>query len=328
MRPVLRVFACILCFGMAGVIWSLPWLRRRRLARAERCHVCAVHRRWRIWALCTLGLVLAAGSLARLQTALDPQIRCHAHIADDGTVQPEPLLEIAPPEPWATTRSVVVAPISGVGVLSGWALDMESCAGPPLLVMFWPPPRTSGGGSTFGDVFVAWMPPRGSTDAARGDGYGIVNEERYLRYGPNISQRRVSEAELGLHESRHVDQWAVGTILAGPLAFPAAYAIDGTIFPGSRNHFERDADLQRGGYPASDGTGPAPQWPQSAVLLLGGLLIWRRRLRWLVRVATGGVAQRWVHALDRCPVHSQGWRARPAAEPAPKVRPRHRTRSV
>lgn len=214
---MLRVIACVLCFGLAGLIWSLPWLRRRRLARAQRCQVCGVHRRWRTWALCTLGLVLAAGSLARLHTTITPQIRCHAHIAEDGTIQPEPLLEISPPAPWAATRSVLVAPISGVGVLGGWVLGMESCAGPPLLVMFWLPPRTSGGGSTFGDVFVAWMPPRGSTDGALSeDGYGIVDEERHLRYGPNISQRRVNEAVLGLHESRHVDQWAVGTILVGP----------------------------------------------------------------------------------------------------------------
>lgn len=109
---------------------------------------------------------------------------------------------------------------------------MRSCSGPPLLVIFWLPPRTSGGGSTLGDVFVAWMPPRGPTQGPLSvDGYGIANEECYLRYGPNISQARVDEAELGHHESRHVDQRAVGTFLAGPFAFPLAYLTDGAVVP-------------------------------------------------------------------------------------------------
>jgi hypothetical protein len=217
--PVLRVLACVLCFGLAGLIWSLPWLRRRRLARAARCHVCAGAPQ-----MAHLGAVHsrngARGRFARAAADRDhPADLVARHIAEDGTVQPEPMREISPPEPWTATRSVLFAPISGVGVLGGWAMGMESCTGPPLLVMLWLPPKTSGGGSTLGDVFVAWMPPRGSTAGALSeDGYGIVNKERYLRYGPNISQRRVNEAELGLHASRHVDQWAVGTILAGPLA--------------------------------------------------------------------------------------------------------------
>jgi hypothetical protein len=116
-------------------------------------------------------------------------------------------------------------------------MGMDSCSGPPLLVMFWPPPRTSGGGSTLGDVFVAWMPP-GEMPAGplSSNGYGTEGERLYIRYGPNISQARAGEEELGYHESRHVDQWAVANFLAGPLAFPVAYFLDAALFPTSRNH--------------------------------------------------------------------------------------------
>ncbi|PSL08115.1 hypothetical protein CLV30_10182 [Haloactinopolyspora alba] len=308
-RPGLRLFACVICFGLAGLIWSLPRLRIRRLRRAARCRTCWTHQRVRNVAVFAVAALLVAGSLARLQTVLAPQIRCHSHVTAEGDVRPEPKLNISPPPWWAATRSFLVAPISGVGVLAGWAQGMESCSGPTLLVMFWPPPRISGGGTTLGDVFVAWMPPNGPTHGYLSeDVYGITDEGWYFRYGPNISEDRVNEAELGFHESRHVDQWAVGTLVAGPFAFPPAYFIDGTFFPGSRNHFERHAGLLRGGYAPVDDNWPAPLWPQTAGLVALAVLIWRRRLRWLIRVAVGGRSQVRVHAPGRCPVHTTGWR--------------------
>jgi hypothetical protein len=66
-------------------------------------------------------------------------------------------------------------------------------------------------------------------------------------------------------------QWAVLTVIGGPLAFPVAYGIDDFFFPGSRNHFERLAGLEQGGY-AHVGTGPvqvplnslrSAPWPRS-----------------------------------------------------------------
>ena len=310
-RPGFRVLACVICFGLAGFIWSLPQLRRRRLRRAATCRTCAAHQRVRNVAVFAVAGLLVAGAAARLQTVSAPQIICHSHITTDGAVRPEPLLDISPPASWAIARSILVAPISGVGVLVGWGLGMDSCSGPPLLVMFWLPPRTSGGGSTLGDVFVAWMPPRGPTEGSLSvDGYGITDEGRYLRYGPNISQARDDEAELGHHESRHVDQWAVGTLFAGPFAFPLAYLIDGAFFPGSRNHFERDAGLSRGGYPPVEDNWPAPMWPQATGLLAVAVLIFWRRLRWLARVASGGGAEVRAHSPQRCPVHTTGWRPR------------------
>lgn len=308
-RSLLRAVACGICFGLVGLVWSMPRFRVRRLRRAAMCPTCASHLRVRNVTVFVAAALLLAGAAARTSESASSQIICHSHITPDGQVQPEPFLEISPPVPWSITRNFLVAPISGVGVLAGRVMGMESCSGPPLLVMFWPPPRTSGGGSALGDVFVAWMPP-GETQAGplSINGYGTEGERLYVRYGPNISQARAEEEELGLHESRHVDQWAVANFLAGPLAFPAAYFVDDAVFPASRNHFEQDAGLSRGGYPPAPDNWPAPKWIETAGIAVLGLIIFRRRLRWAVRVLRGGPGQRTAHEPGTCPVHTCGWR--------------------
>lgn len=53
--------------------------------------------------------------------------------------------------PWSIARNFLVAPISGVGVLAGGVIGVESCSGQALLVMFWPAPRTSGAGAPWAD---------------------------------------------------------------------------------------------------------------------------------------------------------------------------------
>jgi hypothetical protein len=87
------------------------------------------------------------------------------------------------------------------------------------------------------------------------------------------------------HEARHRAQWAVGTVIGGPLAFPVAYAIDDFFFPGSRNHFERLAGLSSGGYRHS-GTGPVLGPAQlatlgvlAAIIVVALLAVRRRRFR-------------------------------------------------
>jgi len=67
------------------------------------------------------------------------------------------------------------------------------------------------------------------------------------------------------HEARHRAQWSVLTVIGGPLAFPVAYGIDDFFFPGARNHFERLAGLEAGGY-ARVGTGPVLGPAQLAAL--------------------------------------------------------------
>jgi hypothetical protein len=84
-----------------------------------------------------------------------------------------------------------------------------------------------------------------------------------LTPGFNISRAQLRTL-IG-HEARHRAQWAVLTVIGGPLAFPVAYGIDDFFFPGSRNHFERLAGLEAGGYPHV-GTGPVLGPAQFAAL--------------------------------------------------------------
>ncbi len=61
---------------------------------------------------------------------------------------------------------------------------------------------------------------------------------------PGFGYTRKELTAVAGHEARHRVQWAVGDIIGGPLAFPVAYTIDDFFFPGSRNHFERQAGLE------------------------------------------------------------------------------------
>lgn len=82
------------------------------------------------------------------------------------------------------------------------------------------------------------------------------------------------EALKGLveHEARHRTQWAVGTVLGGPLAFPIVYGITNFFFPGARNPFERMAGLESGFYTPS-GTAPVLGPAQLTVLSIVGVII-------------------------------------------------------
>jgi hypothetical protein len=99
---------------------------------------------------------------------------------------------------------------------------------------------------------------------------------------PRLTLTRQEMRALAGHEARHRPQWAVATVIAGPLAFPIAYAIDNFFFPGSRNHFERQAGLESGLYPRS-GAGPVLGPAQITVLValagVGAFLAIRRRRR-------------------------------------------------
>lgn len=97
-----------------------------------------------------------------------------------------------------------------------------------------------------------------------------VAGKRTMNFGDMVISPRfptvpAQAADLARHESRHRPQWAVATLVAGPAAFPVAYGVDDFFFPGSRNHFERQAGLRAGGYPW-EGAGPVLGPPQVAVL--------------------------------------------------------------
>ncbi len=66
----------------------------------------------------------------------------------------------------------------------------------------------------------------------------------------------VRAGELARHESRHVDQWALCSIVGGIALLPAAYLVDETLYPNSENHFEQSAGLDAGGYAPA----PFPAW--------------------------------------------------------------------
>jgi hypothetical protein len=99
---------------------------------------------------------------------------------------------------------------------------------------------------------------------------------------PGFGYSRERLREVVDHEARHRAQWAVGTLVAGPLAFPLAYAVDDFFFPGARNHFERLAGLETGGY-EHEGHGPVlgpAQYAALALLVAVGVvlvLVVRRR---------------------------------------------------
>jgi hypothetical protein len=76
---------------------------------------------------------------------------------------------------------------------------------------------------------------------------------------------RESLKALVQHEAAHRTQWAVGTVIGGPAAFPIAYGVTYFFFPGARNPFERLAGLESGGCTPS-GTGPVLGPAQLAVL--------------------------------------------------------------
>lgn len=302
----LRLLGYVTCFGLIGLIWSLPFFRNRRRHRSRTCTTCARHHGLATVALTCLTVLLVVGGLARIQAETTDHVRCHSHITDEGEVQPEPPLpEVAPHPAWGAIRALLVAPPSGLAVLGGRALGMRSCSTSSLLVMFWAPPRSSGGGTVVGDVFVSWIPAPtpGNTSA-----YGIARETGSVRYGPNISRDRGDEADLVKHESRHIDQWAFGTAVAGPLSFPGLYYIDGAFFPSSRNHFERAAGLSEGGYAPAPDNWPAPRWPEVIALVLTVAVLGRRRIRWASRLLLAGRDEADARAPQRCSLHTKGWR--------------------
>ena len=307
---LLLALALMLCFGAAGLLWLLPSWRRRRAERLAHCAKCRRHQGARTVLFVGFAAVLTIGAGTRAYASVEPPILCHSHVSSSGEVRPEPLLELASADSrgWNTTRRIIVAPTSGLALIGGRAAGMHQCSGPPLLVTFWWPPRASGG-TTIGDTFLTWTPDldQDETTRRRLFGTGISAEGSFVRFGPNISTRRISEERLGRHETRHLDQWAVFTVAGGPLALPIAYYVDSLFFPLSRSHFERHAGLAEGGYaPPPDG-GPAPLWAPITVLGIGLLVATRTHFRLLFRTLAHGRRELTRSRPNRCPRHTTGW---------------------
>lgn len=302
--------AMLLCFGLIGlVLWSLPTARRRRRERATACTVC--RRRQRVGSVAFVGfaVLLLLGAGVRTSVVASPLDDCSGRFtmgAEEALAEGPSLDEVPPLDPstirwWGMTRAVVTAPTSGVMLAATGAAGMSHCSGSAVLVAFPPPPAPGGGGSVVGNVFVSWI-----SDV---DGAGAVlpGKESYVQFGSDMNAKPDVVEAIARHESRHVDQWTVATVLGGPTALPTAYYLDSLFFPLSRNHFERAAGLEDGGYDVPPDFGPSPQWLPLALTAALLLLVARRRIRWSSRLVVAGRAGARAHEDGRCPLHSRGW---------------------
>jgi hypothetical protein len=222
----LGALTMVLLGGILGLAWW--WWRHR-----PGCQPVARFGRVRA-AVAAAGLVIiAVGAIWRLTIAIQPAPACSP---------PGGALAVTRSGPFNVSllaEKAATWPETGIGLLYSRASDAHVC---------W---------SRSADYYVAVHAanPAGARAMNMGD---IV-----LTPGFNIS--REQRATLVGHEARHRPQWAVLTVIGGPFAFPVAYAIDDFFFPGARNHFERQAGLESGGYRHSD-TGPVLGSAQLAVL--------------------------------------------------------------
>jgi hypothetical protein len=310
-----RVLALLLCFGALGLLLASPYARRRSASRAGRCGTCRRHRTYRRALVAGLAGLLLLGTGIRALEAATPKPRCGTTVYAGGRIRTLPPVRVPVPPAWARTRKIVTAPATGLGLTYADLRGMTLCAATPMDVALRPPPLSSGGGTTVGSLFLAWFAdPMRKTQVASQNVYGFgIDEPVYVHIGLDRGPTRRRIEALARHESRHEGQWAAFTLAAGPLAFPALYSIDSVFFPFARNHFERDAGLEEGDYAIPASYSPAPLWPAVAVLTAILLLAFRRRLRWLSRLLTGGRRAADSCLPDRCPVHTPGWRGRACA---------------
>ena len=237
----------VLLFGILGLAW---WLWRHRPGCQPATRLRGIRT-----ALVIAGLVLiAAGSVGRLATAFQSVPDCSpsggAQAARSGRFDMSLVAQEA--GTW---------PETGIGLLYSRARNAHVCLSRSAYYYVAPHADNIAGtrAMTLGDIVLT-------------PGFNISREQLRM---------------LIAHEARHRAQWAVGTLIAGPFAFPVAYAIVDFFFPGSRNFFERQAGLESGGYRHS-GTGPVLGPAQLATLAILAAIIVVALLRVRHRRATAG----------------------------------------
>jgi hypothetical protein len=200
-------------------------------------------------ALVALGLlVIALGAAWRLVIAINPAPAC---------MPPSGPLPTAPLTGWVVAQKAVTWAETGIGALYAEADGAHVC---------WSPPA---------NYYVA-------VNAHHIIGASAMNMGDIV-LTPGFDIARENKLALIEHEARHRPQWAVGTLIAGPLGLPIAYGIADFFFPGARNPFERMAGLESGMYTPT-GTGPVLGPPQlaalstlAAVIVLAPLVVRCRR---------------------------------------------------
>ena len=278
----MRVVWMVVAFaggGLLGLFLVLPRTRLLRPRRVLACDLCQHRHRRLLAAMVVLALVSVAGFGLRISQrarelpacAADTSIAEGRRVIDPRAPKPPPL--------WSTIRSVMTAPVSGLALGFAEVRGRGLCSvGDPPITLAFVPQAGEHMGSMVGEVFMASPVPRINPVRARG---------------------------LAEHESRHVDQWAVCTIVGGIALLPVLYVVDETLYPGSENHFEQAAGLFDGAYPPPPVPPKGPQGWAIALWLGVLLLLTRRRIRWVVRSL---VRRRNQSAPDRCAVHTTGWR--------------------
>ncbi len=278
---VVTVVAALLAFGLLGLLAGVWHLSRGPQPADLTCRCCRRRRALALTGTFVLaGLVLVGSGMAVHQRVGGPGLpHCGGELPERATGNPDhPLAKVAGGM-WLQTRQVLTAPVSGL------ARHYVNNRG--------------GGLCEVGSMTLGFLPSAAS-DSGLAVGSVVLTGAQ-----PSIS-RGTWEA-LASHESRHVSQWAMLTLTGGPLAMPVLYTVDEALFPQSRNHFERAADLEDGGYPHPKDFGPRPQWAKVGVIGLLLVTAGRRRLRWTSRVLFGGAAAARSHQRGLCPLHSRGW---------------------
>lgn len=278
---VVTVVAALLAFGLLGLLAGVCHLAREPHSVDPACRCCRRRRALALTGTLVLaGLVLVGSGMAVHQRVGGPGLpHCGGELPERATGNLDHPREKVAAGVWLQTRQVLTAPVSGL------ARHYVNDRG--------------GGLCEVGSLTLGFLP-----SAASDSGLAVGS---VVLTGDQPSMRRSTWEALASHESRHVSQWAVFTLTGGPLAMPLLYAVDEAFFPQSRNHFERAADLEDGGYPHPEGFGPRPQWAKVGVIGLLLVIAGRRRLRWTSRVLIGGAAAARSHERGLCPLHSRGW---------------------
>ena len=275
------VLAALLAFGLLGLLVGAWHLRRGRPSADLACRSCRRRRGLALAGTFLLaGLVLVGSGMAVHQTVSGPTLpQCDSEPREPAAADPGHSPGAAVRGIWLQSRQALTAPVTGLA--RHYVADR-------------------GGGLCQGRSMTLAFLPSAASDSSVAVGSVVLTDDR-------SSVREDNWKPLANHESRHVTQWATLTLTAGPLTMPLLYAVDDAFFPHSRNHFERAADLDDGGYPQPEDFGPRPQWTKVGAIGMLLLMAGRRRLRWISRVLIGGAAAAIACQRGLCPVHSRGW---------------------
>jgi hypothetical protein len=277
----MRVVWAVVAFtgaGIIGLVLVLPPLRWLRPRRVLACDLCQRRHRRILAAIVVLAALSVVGFGLRVSQKARELPAC---VADTSIAKGQKVVDPSMPQRgslWSTARSALTAPASGLALGFVELRGQGLCSvGDPNITLAFVPQANDRPGSMVGEVFLASPTPR-------------VNAVR--------------AAELARHESRHVDQWAVFSLIGGLTLLPAAYLVDETLFPASENHFEQSAGLDAGGYDPPPTPPVGPQLWAIALWLGVVVTLSRRRIRWASRTL---VRKRTTHEPGRCPVHTTGW---------------------